>query len=130
MRAGSLHWTGYRYVTVLGCAYPEHWLVWFYVKGVWPRAFLDHRNGVRDDNRWSNLREASRKQNNENARTRKDNKTGTRGVCWDNTEGKWRAYLYHNKKQINLGHFHEIEEARLARLAAERKFFTHHRATS
>lgn len=124
-RAGSKHWTGYRYITIFGIAYPEHHVVWFYMKGRWPRLFLDHRNRVRDDNRWRNLRDASSKQNNENATIRSDNISGTRGVSWDTAERKWRAYIYHNKKQIHLGFFERKEKAITARKTAEKHYFTH-----
>jgi hypothetical protein len=127
-RAGSRHWTGYRYVTVFGVAYPEHHLAWLYMSGVFPIAQVDHRNRIRDDNRWCNLRPATSKQNNENASLRRDNVSGTRGVSWDTTQRKWRAYIYHNKKQNDLGFFTALEDAKRARLAAERKVFTHSEA--
>lgn len=120
-RAGSKHWTGYRYITVFRKSYPEHHLVWFFVTGVWPREFLDHRNRQRDDNRWANLREASSKQNNENSLVRSDSTSGVRGVSWCSTQSKWRAYIYHNKKQVNLGWFQTKNQAARARLLAERK---------
>ena len=124
-RAGSKHHTGYRYVTVLGHAYPEHHIAWLYMTGALPSAFLDHRNRVKDDNRWRNLREASRKQNSENSLVRCDSVSGVRGVSWDSIEGKWRVYIYHNKKQLHLGYYKHKTKAARARREAEIRLFTH-----
>lgn len=124
-RAGHQHHTGYRYIVVLGKSYPEHHLAWLYTTGRWPDEFLDHKNRVRNDNRWANLRPASRKQNNENASVRSDNISGVRGVCWSTQENKWRAYIYHHKKQIDLGFFASKAAAARARKAAEQRYFTH-----
>lgn len=124
-RAGSEHWSGYRYITILGAPYPESWVIWFYKTGRWPTHHIDHKNRIRNDNRWCNLREATRKQNAENHGVRPDSVSGTRGVSWDSTNGKWRAYIYHNKKQYDFGLFEDLGAAVAARKAGERKFFTH-----
>ena len=81
-RAGTKHGNGYRRVEVLGERVFEHRLAWFYMTGQWPVADIDHINGIRDDNRWSNLREVSRSENNLNLRGRAKtgNRTGHLGV--------------------------------------------------
>src|SRR5262249_44867006 len=67
--AGSLHSSGYRYVSISSVRYVSHRLVWFIVFGSWPDGEIDHINGVRDDNHVENLRLATRS---ENAANRKD----------------------------------------------------------
>jgi hypothetical protein len=91
-RAGCLHKiSGYRFVYVGGKSHKEHKLIWLMETGSFPAKDLDHVNRVRDDNRWRNLREATRSQNCANAKIRKDNKSGVRGVCWIACRGKWMA---------------------------------------
>src|SRR5208283_2571413 len=58
----------------------------------------DHRNRNGLDNRISNLRPATRSQNNMNAGLRKDNRSGVRGVSWCSTFGKWIARICVDKK--------------------------------
>lgn len=43
-----------------------HRLAWFLVTGVWPVGIIDHVNGIRDDNRWRNLRHVTAIENNLN----------------------------------------------------------------
>lgn len=53
------------------------------------------------DNRRSNLRIATRAQNNANRRMRKDNTSGFKGVSA--YRGKWKAQIQINNRAINLG---------------------------
>ena len=50
---------GYRSVHMLGFSWPEHRLIWKVVTGQEPKGYIDHINGVRDDNRFENLRDVS-----------------------------------------------------------------------
>ena len=57
---------GYRYIQALGFTYSAHRLVWLFETGSWPENQIDHKNGVRDDNRFCNLRDISRAENSQN----------------------------------------------------------------
>lgn len=109
---GSKHHSGYLSVTIDGRVYRLHSLAMFYVTGQWPQEFIDHANGVRDDNRFSNLRFASRSENTRNAKIRKDNRSGTKGVNYRNKSGgQWICRIYTNEGRIYLGCFKTEEEA-------------------
>lgn len=41
--------------------YYAHQLAWLYVRGYFPEHDIGHRNGIHDDNRFSNLHEVARK---------------------------------------------------------------------
>ena len=81
--AGTCDSKGYGQISVDGKLYRAHRLAWLWMTGAWPVAQLDHRNGVRHDNRWENLREATNGENNQNAAIRSNNTSGFMGVCWD-----------------------------------------------
>lgn len=66
--AGCRKDSGYRVISLYDRLYREHRLAWLYMYGIWPPDEIDHINGVRDDNRINNLREATRKQNSANRR--------------------------------------------------------------
>jgi hypothetical protein len=99
--------------------YRAHRLAWFYMTGCWPAAQIDHINGIRADNRWENLREATNTQNVINGKLRDDNPTGFKGVTLD-SEGrrKWRARITVDGKQRFLGYFDTPEAAAEAYKAA------------
>jgi hypothetical protein len=124
--AGSVNNDGYTMISVLNKSYGAHRLAWLYVIGCWPEAEVDHRNHIRTDNRWRNLRAATKKQNHENELTRA-NSSGVKGVHWDAEHRKWRACIRHNKRLINLGRFGSLATAARVRGAAEKQFFTHYR---
>lgn len=102
---------GYVVININGRVYRAHRLAWMYVYGEWPEGDIDHINGVKDDNRLCNLREAERSQNLCNTRTPKTNTSGYKGVSWDATRGKWVAKLCLRNKQYPLGRFDNLEDA-------------------
>lgn len=57
--AGCLMANGYIAISVDGTAYLGHRLAWLHETGAWPEDLIDHRDGVRSNNRWLNLRPAT-----------------------------------------------------------------------
>ncbi len=86
---------------------------------------IDHKNGElsRFDNRKSNLRIATRSQNQMNKAKQKNNTSGVVGVGRHKATDKWAAYIAIDKKQIHLGLFDKFEDAVKARKEAEDKYF-------
>jgi len=119
--AGCLHSVGYFYVGVDRVKYPVHRLAWLYMTGSWPREEVDHINGVRSDNRWANLRAATKSQNMQNQRKSRGGTSKYLGVCRAHWGGKWLARIVANGKQKNIGIFQTEEEAHQAYVAAKRE---------
>lgn len=84
---------------------------------------VDHINGIKDDNRWCNLRAATQQQNRMNIGPFKNNKSGIRGVYWSKQKKKWCAQSMVAGKQTHLGQFDCIAAAGIAyHLAAVKEF--------
>lgn len=108
--AGRDNGQGYIRIYVDGKGYKAHRLAWFYMTGYWPSE-VDHKNTVRSDNRWSNLREATRHENRTNCSAYKNNSSGIKGVSFYKPTGKWKAQIQKNGKKIGLGYFNTKEDA-------------------
>lgn len=94
-----------------------HRVIWYWVTGQEPPPEIDHINGVRNDNRWTNLREVDRTQNMMNRGLCRRNKTGYKGVSFDKRTGKFKAEICCRGVKHTLGRFDTAEEARDAYLA-------------
>ncbi len=123
--AGTLDSHGYRQVMVEGRQYAGHRLIWFWMTGRWPRHEVDHKNRVRDDNRWVNLREATTGEQRQNQKERSDASSGFRGVGYLEAKNKWLARIALQGRRRHLGLHDTIIDAVAARLGAERQLFTH-----
>ena len=84
---------------------------------------VDHINGNTLDNRKSNLRIVTIRENILNTSKRKDNTSGVTGVCWDKAKEKWMARIHDNGKDIFLGYFTDINEAITVRQNAENQYY-------
>lgn len=108
---GTIHITGYVIIKINKVAYPAHRLAFLYMTGSFPTDMTDHIDGIRDNNRWINLREATRSENNRNSKIRSDNKSGFKGVFFEKSANKWRALCWANGVQNHLGLFNTAIEA-------------------
>ncbi len=114
------HDTGYHRVSIDGHRYKAHRLAWLYMTGEWPKNQIDHKNIIRHDNRWENLREANQQQNSANM-IRGTSNSGLKGVF--KKKNRYLAHITVNYKSIYLGTFQSKEEAAEAyRAAAETNF--------
>lgn len=118
--AGDINARGYRRISVDRRRYMANVLAWLYMTGGWPQGDVDHRNGVRHDNRWANLRDVSRSVNNENQkRPQRGNKSGYLGVSPNRL--RWSASIMVRGKKLHLGTFDTPEDAHVAYLSAKRE---------
>ena len=102
-----------------------HRLAWLYMTGAWPPEYIDHVDGDVSNNKWSNLRTASAKQNMENLRLSKRNTSGFRGVIWKKDVKKWRAQVGHRGRALTIGLFATKIEAAEAAAKKRAELFTH-----
>lgn len=119
---GHVDCNGYRRIMLAARKYRAHRLAWLYVHGAWPDGEIDHINGNRDDNRISNLRAVTSRQNSINQSRAKPNRAGVIGVYPAARTGKWEASIAHDGRRVHLGTFETVAEAAEARKRAERKF--------
>lgn len=118
--AGYVAANKYRTIRIAGQGYLAHRLAWQYVHGAPPVNSIDHINGIRDDNRIANLREATQAQNTQN-RSRPQGGNPYLGVYWYAQRNKWRALIILNGHAKHIGLFTTAEEARDAYLAAKKE---------
>jgi hypothetical protein len=117
--AGQINHQGHRLISVNGTRYAAHRLAWFYVKGVWPSEEIDHINLVKDDNRLSNLREATRNGNCRNVGKKKHNRSGFKGVHRHSlSPNRFVAQITVDGRPKYLGLFGTPEEAHAAYVKA------------
>lgn len=120
--AGSIGGNGYRRIRIFGTEYLAHRLAWFYVKGDLPPSDLDHKDGSKINNRFSNLRVSTVSQNAANRRLPATNTTGFKGIR-ARANDRWRAAIEHNGKHISLGTYGSKEEAHAAYCEAAQRLF-------
>lgn len=119
--AGYCNKVGRCSICVDGHTYFRSRLAWLWVHGEWPAAEIDHIDRNPANDRFSNLREASHAENNQNKLARKS--SGVRGVAYrPNRRKPWRARIYAEGRLYYIGSFATEEEASAAYEAAAKVF--------
>lgn len=113
--AGTICTFGYRVIRIDNELFRSARLVWLYMTGQWPDNDIDHVNGKPSDDRWENLRDATKSENMRNTKMRINNTSGARGVSWNKRLSKWHARVNVNKTLYHCGYFDSFEAAVLAR---------------
>jgi len=123
--AGAPNWAGYWRIGMDSHRYKAHRLAFLWMEGHFPDADVDHINGNRSDNRWQNLRPASRTINMQNTKRYLNNKSDFTGIAFEAKTKKWRAEIKANGKQRYLGVYDKFWQALATRKIAERKHGFH-----
>ena len=116
---------GYCRISVNGKIYSAHRLAFLYMTGEFPVDHVDHIDHDRRNNKWSNLRTVTYKENSKNRSIYKRNKSGFTGVCWHKASAKWRVRIKIDGKDRHLGYFTDKKLAIAARSAANIEFGYH-----
>lgn len=106
-RAGTTNTNGYRRIKIFDSFYlSEHVAAWLYVHGEYLPGQIDHRYGIKDDNRISELRRATKSQNGVN-RPKPPSKSGELGIYWEPKRGTWKVTVRHQNQLLWGGRFRD-----------------------
>jgi hypothetical protein len=112
---------GRRRIRVDGHSYLSSRLAVLWMTGMWPVNEIDHEDTNKLNDRWMNLREATRLQNAKNYRKPANNTSGLKGASWVTRDKKWRSQISVDGKKIHLGDFDCPAAAHLAYALASAK---------
>ena len=114
---GTSAFYGYRVIGLYGTIFKHARVAWAYETGEWPVDFIDHINGITDDDRFANLRLATHSQNMANRKLNRDNSLGMKGVRSKGTRFEARI------KGRSIGLFDSPSDAQTAYLSAARALY-------
>lgn len=100
-----------------------HRVAWAMTYGEWPLLHIDHADGVRSNNKISNLRQATNQENTRNRGRGANNTSGYKGVSFEKRCGKWSAGVKVSGVRKFLGYFQTTEEANEVRVAYDLAHF-------
>lgn len=121
-KVGFVSEAGYVMLQIKRQYFMAHRIAFLLMTGEMPTDLIDHIDGNRSNNAWSNLRHATRTQNNANRKMFSNNTSGYRGVTWNKRERKWVVSLSVDGTKVHLGYFTDITEAASAYAAASLKY--------
>lgn len=114
-QAGSATRDGYRTIYAYGNFMMAHRAIWILMTGSPAAEDIDHIDGCKSNNSWSNLRLASRSQNLCNTAIRKNkSSSGVKGVHFCKSSNAWLARLRINGRMVYREAFKTLEEAAVA----------------
>lgn len=108
--AGSICKNGYVVIGINNIGYSAHRLAFLYMIGEIPEA-IDHINGQKSCNIWSNLRMATSSQNRLNSKVMSNNELRVKGVCWVESRKRFKACVTDSAKNRIRKYFKQLTEA-------------------
>ena len=119
MVAGGVNGAGYIHIKIQGKSHKAHRLAFLYMEGYFPEYHVDHKYGIKDDNRWSEISHVTRACNLQNSKLYSSNSSGFSGVNWNKRSKRWLSWAMLNGQSISLGYHPTALDAALARLTWE-----------
>lgn len=90
------------------------------------RPCLNNIDGDISNNCEFNLRYISNQENSFGKKIARNNKSGIKGIHLETRSNKWRASIKINGKNIHLGYYNDLEDAKVARQAKAKELFGDH----
>jgi len=117
-QAGAIHKHGYPCITIKGSKFMAHRLAFLWMQGQFPKEYVDHIDGNRSNNKWSNLRTATMRENGQNqAIHRMGHKPGTH-LLKKKLVKPWESYIELRGKRVHIARFQTEDEAYASYLGA------------
>jgi hypothetical protein len=113
----------YIQIRIDGKMHKAHRLAFLYMKGSWPKWMIDHKDENGLNNRWKNLREATRTENYQNVSKYSNNTSGEKNVYFHKRTKTWDVIFGIAKKLHHFGCFKTFEEA--AAVAQQKRIELH-----
>lgn len=101
--------------------YPHRLVAEYFLDNWDPKLDVDHIDMNKLNNHYSNLRMATRSQNNANTDKRTNNISGFKGVYWNTQKNKWNAKSQKDGKQYHFGYFDNKLDAARAYMEGAKK---------
>jgi hypothetical protein len=128
--AGCYDKRGRHMIGIDGKLYKSHRLAFLYMLGRWPIKTVDHDDTNPSNNKWSNLRDATSRQQALNRGKSKNNLSGFKNIYWNKIKNRWAIRIINpdTGKRIS-GSFaclgKAIKEVRKLRIQYHKEFARH-----
>ena len=106
-----------------GKIFQAHRLVFMWMTGRFPFGCIDHKDVDPTNNRWENLREATKSQNGANVLRGRHNTSGVKGVSRHSQNNNWVVHIGVRGRVMHVGSFSDLETARAAYADASLRYF-------
>lgn len=113
---------GYLHGRIFGRDVLAHRAAFALHTGQWPDQWVDHENGIKTDNRATNIRAATPSQNNSNRAYGHNTPGGMKGAYLSGRTNMWRSYIGIDGRQKFLGLFATADLAHAAYCEAAKKY--------
>lgn len=110
-KAGRLSSAGYIQIQIDGRLYYAHRLAVLLMTGTWPPHQVDHVDGRRTNNAWSNLRLATVAENAQNRSAQRNSATQHIGVSYAASRCQYIAQIHRHGRRRTIGWFDTADEA-------------------